>query len=76
MSTVDSNGGSDGYPERDTPTALAQGISASRPPPYNARANQEEYIVEVVILGQIILTGALIVGFSVEVLLSSLAAAK
>jgi hypothetical protein len=76
MSTVDANGGSDGYPERDTPTALAQGISASRPPLYNARANQEEYIVEIVILGQIILTGALIVGFSVEVLLSSLAAAK
>ena len=33
-------------------------------------------IVEIVILGQIILTVALIVGFSVDVLLSSIAAAK
>jgi hypothetical protein len=32
--------------------------------------------VEIVILGQIILTGALILGFSVEVLLSSLATAR
>jgi hypothetical protein len=32
--------------------------------------------VEIVILGQIILTVALIVGFAVDVLLSSIAAAK
>ena len=32
--------------------------------------------MEIVILGQIILTVALIVGFSVDVLLSSIAAAK
>jgi hypothetical protein len=73
MSIGDASGGSTGYPERGTPTALAQGISASRLPPYTALANQEEYIVEIVILGQIILTGALIVGFSIDVLQSSLA---